>query len=132
MPLSTCHAPTRRSGLPYGSGRRSTPLTSVKMAIAAASPMTSVVEAVIVNAGARRSDLQAGRRKDEMDMSGCAVGRHPVAYGLPRRRFRGEATAGSISAGHVRRGRELPEKDEFPEPALLALHEGRHSGNSCC
>src|SRR5690242_17054502 len=60
---------TRPSGLPYGSGRRSTPFTSAKIATAAPMPITSVSEAVSVKAGLRRRDLQAGRTTDESDIS---------------------------------------------------------------
>jgi hypothetical protein len=51
--------------------------------------MTSVVDAVIVNAGARRSDLQAGRTKDEIDMAGGSRWiAYPSAYGEKGGEFR--------------------------------------------
>src|SRR5439155_22156630 len=57
----SCHAPTRRSGVPYGSGRSNTALMTVKIDTAAPTPITSVRAAVIENAGVRRSDLHAWR-----------------------------------------------------------------------
>src|SRR5688572_24107713 len=65
----SCHAPTSRSGLPYGSGFRSTRLTTVKIATVAATPMTRVKIAVTVKTGVRPSDLQAWRRS-AIGMSG--------------------------------------------------------------
>src|SRR5689334_451428 len=58
---------TSPSGLPYGSGRSNTPFTSAKIATVAAIPMTSVMDAVTVNAGLRRRDRHAGRTMDDSD-----------------------------------------------------------------
>ena len=45
-------------------------MTRAKIATAAPIPMTRVVDAVIVNAGLRRRDLHAGRRRAESGMMG--------------------------------------------------------------
>src|SRR4051812_13695850 len=89
-PGRSFHTPTSRSGFPYASGRSSTPLISAKIAIAAPSPRTSVVDAVIVNAGDRLSDLQAGRAYVERSMSAVCKGGVrtrdigvPFAYAMP-------------------------------------------------
>jgi hypothetical protein len=60
-PGSSYHAPTRRSGLPYGNGRRTTPFRTAKIAVTAAMPMTRVRTATVVKTGVRRSERQANR-----------------------------------------------------------------------
>jgi len=67
-PGNACQMPTSRSGLPYGSGRNRTPLTTAKIATEAPIPMTRVRTALIVKAGVRRSERQARRNEWEPDM----------------------------------------------------------------
>src|SRR5215207_11114062 len=83
--LRSWYTVTSRSGSPYGSGRSSTPLTRAKIATAAPMPMIRVIDAVSVNAGLRRSDLQAGFTTDDRDMSSLVRLVHrPTGLGRPR------------------------------------------------
>jgi hypothetical protein len=60
-PIATCRPQTitRRSGSGYGSGRSSTPLTMLKMAVVAPMPIASVATTAMVNPGLRRSERSA-------------------------------------------------------------------------
>ena len=50
---------TSRSGSAYGSGRSSTPFTTVKIVVVAPIPSASVATATAVNPGVRRSARKA-------------------------------------------------------------------------
>ncbi len=57
-----CQSDTMRSGRGYGSGRSTTPYTTLKIAVVAPAPSASVSTATVVKLGWRNSERIATRR----------------------------------------------------------------------